>query len=683
MTSEPTPRRILLTAALAYANGPLHIGHMVESIQTDIWARFQRLRGHEVLFVGGDDTHGTATMIRADRDGVSEPEVIETMNALHKADYADMGISYDHYSHTNVDANQELCNEIWAKLREGGHVAEREVKQLFDPEAGTFLADRFVKGTCPKCGEKDQYGDACEKCGATYTPADLKDPYSTLSGAKPELRTAPHLFVELEQFHAFLDEYVESGALQEQVANYLKGFFLGDPLRDWDISRPARYFGFEIPDAPGHFWYVWFTAPIGYIAATKEWCDANGGDLATWWNDEKTEIVHIIGKDIIYFHCLFWPSMLKAAGRTLPSKIQIHGFLTVNGEKMSKSRGTFVKARTYLEHLDPAYLRYYYASKLTSRIDDFDMGLDAFVDKVNSDLVGKVVNLASRTAKFIKDVGLAESYPEDGGLFETAAKAGDELAELYETFEYAEAMKRVMALADRANEFVEREQPWALRKDPEKAEHLQQVCTIALNLFRQLVVYLSPVLPTLAKDVGELFQEPVASWDQAQTPKLGSKLAPFRHLMKRVDPVKVEAMIEAGRESQEDSAPDEPAAAVAASPEWEAEPLAEGCTFDDFMKVDLRVARIASADHVEGAKKLLCLQLDLGGGVTRQVFAGIKSAYDPATLVDRHVVCVANLAPRKMKFGVSEGMVIAAGPGGDDIYLLSPDSGAKPGQRVR
>lgn len=681
MTTETSSRRILLTAALPYANGPLHIGHMVEAIQTDIWARFQRMRGHEVLFVGGDDTHGTATMIRAERDGVSELELIETMNALHKADYADMGVSYDHYAHTNVEANRELCHQIWAKLREGGHIAEREVQQLFDPEAKTFLADRFVKGTCPKCGEKDQYGDACEKCGATYTPADLKDPYSTLSGATPELRTAPHLFVELEQFHAFLDEYVESGALQEQVANYLKGFFLGDPLRDWDISRPARYFGFEIPDAPGHFWYVWFTAPIGYIAATKEWCDGNGSDLATWWDSDDTEVVHVIGKDIIYFHCLFWPSMLKAAGLSLPSKIQIHGFLTVDGEKMSKSRGTFVKARTYLEHLEPAYLRYYFASKLTSRIDDFDMGLDAFVDKVNSDLVGKVVNLASRTAKFIKDVGLAESYPDDGGLFETAARAGAELAELYEGFEYAEAMKRIMALADRANEFVEQEQPWALRKDPAQATRLQEVCTIALNLFRQLVVYLSPVLPKLAQDVGELFQEPVTSWAQSQTPKLGSKLAPFRHLMQRVDPAKVEAMIEAGRESQDESA--EPTPAAATSPEWEAEPLTEGCTFDDFMKIDLRVARIASADHVDGAKKLLCLQLDLGGGVTRQVFAGIKSAYEPESLVDRLVVCVANLAPRKMKFGVSEGMVIAAGPGGEDIYLLSPDSGAKPGQRVR
>ncbi|MDJ0974411.1 MAG: methionine--tRNA ligase [Planctomycetota bacterium] len=676
-------QRILVTAALPYANGHLHIGHMVEFIQTDIWCRFQRLLGHNCIFVHADDTHGTATMIRARQEGRPEVEILADMQAAHMADLADFQVEQVHYGSTNSEANRALCHEFWAAFREQGLVAERDVEQLFDPEAGMFLADRFVKGTCPRCGEPDQYGDHCEQCNATYSPSELVNPYSTLTGAKPELRTSKHLFVQIHQLQDFLTEWVDANDhLQDEVANYLKGFFLGEPLKEWDISRPAPYFGFEIPDAPGQFWYVWFDAPIGYVSSTKEWCDKTGEDFDTWWRSPDTRIVHVIGKDIIYFHCLFWPAMLKTAGFRLPERVQIHGMLTVDGAKMSKSRGTFVLARTYLEHLDPAYLRYFYASKLTNTLDDFDLGLEEFVNKINSDLVGKVVNLASRTAKFVKGVGLSAAYPDDGGLFEAAATEGDAIRDAYEGFEYAQAMRRIMALADRANEYVEAEAPWALKKDPEKAEALQDVCTVALNLFRQLVIYLAPVLPRLAAQVGELLGAPIERWDESRTPLVGTPVAKFKHLMQRVDPEKVKAMIEDSREAQAASETAAPTAAADDGAALAAEPIADECTYDDFMKIDLRVARVAKAEHVDGAKKLLKLTLSLGGDETRTVFAGIKSAYQPEQLEGRLVVCVANLAPRKMKFGVSEGMVVAAGPGGQDVFLLSPDSGAVPGQRV-
>ena len=671
-------RRILVTAALPYANGPIHIGHLVEYIQTDIWVRFQRLQGNRVIFICADDTHGTAIMIRARQEGRREEDLIAEIQQQHVDDFTGFGIEFDNYGSTNSPENRELCARFWKSLREAGLVVEKNVTQLFDPEAGTFLADRFVRGTCPKCGKTDQPGDSCQ-CGHTYTPADLIDPVSALSGATPELRDCDHLFVELEQLHGFLEEWSQSGEhLQSEVSNYLRGHFLNEPLRDWDISRPSPYFGFEIPDSPGNYWYVWFDAPIGYVASTQQWCDKNNEQLADWWQNPDTEIHHFIGKDITYFHTLFWPGMLKTVGFQLPTKVHIHGFLTVGGEKMSKSTGTFVQASTYLKHLDPDHLRYYYASKLGSRLDDLDLSLDEFVNKVNADLVGKVVNLASRTARFVTGIGLSDQYPDDGGLFERATGAGAEIADAYENCDYNRAMRLIMELADRANPYVESNEPWKLKDDPEKTQRLQDICTVALNLFRQLAIYLSPVLPRLAEQAGELLGDPIISWDQSTRPLVGRSVNKFKHMMKRVEGKDLDAMIEDSK--QADLAETE--STGGGSSQLEAEPLAEEITIDDFAKVDLRVALVEAAEDVPEARKLLKLTLSLGGDQRRIVFAGIKEAYDPSDLVGRRVVMVANLAPRKMKFGLSEGMVVASGPGGEDVFLLSADDGALPGQRV-
>ncbi|MDA1193827.1 MAG: methionine--tRNA ligase [Planctomycetota bacterium] len=676
------PRKILVTAALPYANGHLHIGHMLEHIQTDIWVRFQRLRGHEVLAVCADDTHGTATMIRSRQEGRPAEEILAEMNAAHQRDLRGFGVEYDHYGSTHSEANRALCHEVWAALRAADLVVEREVTQLFDPVEGTFLADRFVKGTCPRCKSPDQYGDHCDSCNSTYTPADLIDPVSALSGAKPEIRTAMHLFVRIAKLQEFLATWTQTeGRLQPEVANYLQGAFLGEELWDWDVSRPEPYFGFEIPDAPGNYWYVWFDAPIGYMAATQEWCAEHGQSFDAWWRNPDTEIRHFIGKDIIYFHCLFWPAMVKTAGFTLPDRVQIHGMLHVDGGKMSKSKGTRVAAAAYLEHLDPAYIRYYYASKLGNTLSDMDMGTDDLIAKINSDLVGKVVNLASRTSRFVAGMGLASNYPEDGGLFAAAAAAGESVAADYENCDYAKAMKTIMALADRANEYVEAAQPWALKRDPDRVQELQDVCSIALNLFRQIVVYLAPVLPTLAEQAGALLGRPIVSFDEAQTPLVGTPVGKFEHMIQRVDGDAVLRVLEASKETAPSGVPAQAATDDGAA--LAAEPIGPQCTFDDFSRVDLRVARVLQAEHVDGARKLLKLTLGLGGDERRQVFAGIKSAYEPEALVGRLVVCVANLAAREMKFGTSEGMVIAAGPGGQDIFLLSPDQGAVPGQRVR
>ena len=683
---------LLVTAALPYANGHIHLGHLVEYIQTDIWVRFQRLSGRRCIFICADDTHGTAIMIRARQEGRSETEVIADMQAAHERDFAGFDISFDHYGSTNSPENLELCSQIWNSLRQAGLVVEDDVEQLFDPVAGTFLADRFVKGTCPSCKTVDQYGDNCSKCGATYSPADLINPTSTLSGATPIKKTAKHLFVRLEALHEFLDSWTQSGEhLQSEIANYLKGHFLGNPLRDWDISRPAPYFGFEIPDSPGNYWYVWFDAPIGYIASTLQWCKKNNETLADWWQSDKTEIHHFIGKDITYFHTLFWPGVLKSAGFSLPKFVHIHGFLTVDGEKMAKSKGTQVQAATYLKHLDPAFLRYFYASKLGPRLDDIDLNLTEFANKVNSDLVGKVVNLASRTARFIETVGLAPAYPHDGGLFASAAAAGEKIAQAYEQVDYARAMRMIMEIADQANAFVENTAPWTLKKDPTQQIRLQEVCTIVLNLFRQLCVYLAPVLPKLADQCGQLLQSPIQHWSDSQTPLVNSPISKFEHLLQRLLPEKVQAMID---ESKVETTPAESTpnatttdATTSTTPQdsgdaLAAEPMAPVCTIDDFTKVDLRVARIVKAEEVPEAKKLVKLTVSLGGDNTRTVFAGIKAAYTLQQLEGRLVVIVANLQPRQMKFGLSEGMVTAAGPGGTEVFLLGVDSGAVPGQRV-
>jgi len=672
-------KRFLVTSALPYANGHIHIGHLVEYIQTDIWVRYQKLRGRRCIYICADDTHGAAIMIRARQEGISEEQLVAAMQKAHEADFAGFEIEFDHYGSTNSAETRALCEEIWSALRRAGLVEEREVAQLYDAKVGAFLADRFVKGVCPRCKSPNQYGDSCDRCGAHYSPTELIDPQSTLSGERPEIRRAKHLFVNIEKLHDFLEEWTQSGEhLQTEMANYLKGHFLNEPLREWDVSRPAPYFGFEIPDCPGNYWYVWFDAPIGYIAATKQWCDRHGEKPADWWRSPETEIHHFIGKDIVYFHALFWPAMLRTAGFSLPEKIHVHGFLTVGGEKMSKSKGTFIRAATYLKHLDPAYLRYYYASKLTSRAEDIDLNLEEFVSKVNADMVGNVVNLASRTARFLEGEKLAETYPEDSGLFAQAAADGQAIAEAYEVGDFARAMRLILAAGDRANQFIEQQAPWKLAKDPTCREQLRQVCTIGLNLFRQLAVYLAPVLPRLARQTGELLGEPITSWEQAQRPLLGAKIGNFQHMMQRVDRKKVESMIA-------ESAAEEDASSVSPPDDdgpLQAEPLSETISFEEFAKVDLRVARVVAAEDVPGAQKLLKLTLSLGGEHRRTVFAGIKGVYRPEELVGRLLICVANLAPRKMKFGLSEGMIVAAGGGEGEIYLLAPDPGAKPGQRV-
>jgi len=678
-----TKRRILVTSALPYANGPIHLGHLVEYLQTDIWVRFQRLRGHRVIYLCADDTHGTAIMISAQKEAITEEELIARMHQAHLDDFGRFYIEFDNYGSTHSEENRELCGRIWVALRQSGLVREQEVAQLYDPVKGLFLADRFVKGTCPKCGAADQYGDNCERCSHTYAATELIDPVSTLSGTRPEVRKAVHLFVQIEKLHDFLDDWTQSNDhLQPEIANYLKGHYLGEPLWPWDISRPAPYFGFEIPDSPGNYWYVWFDAPIGYIASTLQWCKRHGERLEDWWQSPQTEIHHFIGKDITRFHTLFWPAMLKTAGLSLPRQIHIHGFLTVNGEKMSKSRGTFVRAATYLEQLDPAYLRYYYAAKLTGGVEDIDMNLDEFVTKVNADLVGNVVNLAARTARFAEKCGLAAEYPDDGGLFAQAAADGDTIAAAYEACDTNRAMRLVLAAGDRANQFIDRAAPWALAKDPQKQRQLQDVCTIGLNLFRQLAVYLAPVLPRLAEQTGQLLHEPIQSWDQSKQPLVGKPVQRYQHMMVRVRREQVDAMIEASKDKEPAMSESAPAPHDSDEP-LKAEPLVESpVSIDELMKADLRIARVVTCEDVPGADKLLKLTVSLGGNVRRTVFAGIKTAYKPEQLVGRLVVLAANLAPRKMKFGVSEGMVLASGPGGRDIFLLSPDPGAKPGQRV-
>ncbi len=686
--------RILVTSALPYANGPIHLGHLVEYIQTDVWVRFQKLHGRPCIYICADDTHGTAIMMRARKEGVGEEELIARMQREHLLDFTAFQIEFDNYGSTHSPENRAFCDEIWRALRREGLVSEREVQQLYDPAAGTFLADRFVKGTCPKCKEPDQYGDSCVKCDSHYDATDLIDPKSTLTGATPEVRAAKHLFVNIERLHGFLNDWATgSGALQPEIANYLQGHFLQDPLHDWDISRPAPYFGFEIPDSPGNYWYVWFDAPIGYIASTKQWCERNGEKIDDWWRCSDTNIHHFIGKDITYFHTLFWPAMLKTAGFSLPKKVHIHGFLTVNGKKMSKRDGTFVKAATYLDHLDPAFLRYYYASKLGGNVEDLDLNLDEFLTKVNADVVGKFVNIGSRTANFVRKSGLAAIYPEDGGLFAQAAKDGAEIAAAYEACDFARAMRHIMSAADRANKFIDENAPWNL-KGPEQAARQLDVCTIGLNLFRQLAVYLAPVLPKMARDIGEFFGEAIASWRQSQAPLVGVKVGKFQHLVQRVDAKKVEAMIAASAEPEDagegrvgqgslsDRRPTTPGSgATDDDAPLKAEPLSAECTLDDFVKTDLRVCRVLYAEEVPEAKKLLKLTISLGGDNTRTVFAGIKGFYKPEDLVGKLFICIANLAPRKMKFGVSEGMMLAAG-GEGEAHLLVPDEGAKPGQRV-
>ena len=680
------PRKILVTSALPYANGSIHLGHMLEYIQTDMWVRFQKHRGNQCTYVCADDAHGSAIMLRAEKEGITPEQLIANVQAEHSADFAEFLVDFDNFHSTHAEENRELSSAIYIKLREAGHIATRSITQYFDPEKKMFLADRFIKGTCPKCSAEDQYGDNCEKCGATYAPTDLKNPKSAISGATPVLKDSEHFFFKLPDFDAMLKSWTRSGALQDAVANKIAEW-LDAGLQQWDISRDAPYFGFEIPDAPGKYFYVWLDAPIGYMASFKNLC-ARRPDLdfdAYWAKDSTAELYHFIGKDIVNFHALFWPAMLEGAGYRKPTAINVHGYLTVNGQKMSKSRGTFIKARTYLDHLSPEYLRYYYASKLGRGVDDLDLNLEDFVQKVNSDLVGKVVNIASRCAGFIQkgNAGVLIEGNAAPELTDAFLEAAPSIAEAYEARDFARAMREIMGLADRANAWIAEKAPWAMAKVDGKQDEVQAVCALGINLFRQLIIFLKPVLPMLAADAEAFLNVEPLKWDDHRALLANHQLNAFKPLMTRIDPVKVQAMTDASKEDLAASQTDTGAQAPQGNGELVKEPLAAEIDFDAFAAVDLRVALIVKAEAVEGADKLLRLTLDIGDE-QRNVFSGIKSAYpNPGELEGRLTMMIANLKPRKMRFGMSEGMVMAAGPGGEEIYLLSPDSGAKPGQRIK
>lgn len=687
------PRKLLVTSALPYANGDIHLGHLVEYIQTDIWVRFQKMQGHEAHYVCADDTHGTAIMLRADKEGITPEQLIDRVWHAHKRDFDGFHVGFDNYYSTHSEENRELAGGIYRKLREAGLIEVRAIEQYFDPVKEMFLPDRFIKGTCPKCGAQDQYGDNCEACGTTYSPTDLKDPYSVVSGAKPIRKTSDHYFFKLGKKEAFLKQWTQSGTLQNEAANKMAEWFAAG-LADWDISRDAPYFGFEIPDAPGKYFYVWLDAPVGYMASFKKYCADNKLDFDAWWQaGSDTELYHFIGKDILYFHALFWPAMLEASGHRTPTRVFAHGFLTVNGQKMSKSRGTFITAQSYLDTgLNPEWLRYYFAAKLSDDMSDIDLNLEDFAARVNSDLVGKFVNIASRSAGFVSKRfdGKLAACPANPAIQALQDKAA-EIAGYFDGREYSKAVREIMALADLANQYVNDEKPWEIAKQAGQEARLHEACTVALNLFRLLALYLKPVLPKLAQSVeGFLNIAPLAWSDSQRLLPAGHAIQPYSHLMTRVEMKQIDALVEANKQTLE--TPPAPARHAEAQVHQENKAVTEEAketnfiNIDDFSKIDLRIARIAHAEHVEGADKLLKLTLDLGALGTRQVFAGIKSAYAPEALVGRLTVMVANLAPRKMKFGLSEGMVLAASdPEGQTagLFILSPDSGAVPGMKVK
>jgi methionyl-tRNA synthetase len=671
-------RKILVTSALPYANAPLHIGHIVEYTQTDIWARFQKMRGNECWYICADDAHGTPIMLHARQKGISPEELVQRMSEEHQADFRDFRIGFDNYHSTHSEENRALASLIYERNLAAGHITSRTITQLYDPEEGMFLPDRFIKGECPKCGAPDQYGDNCEACGATYSPTELKNPYSVVSGAKPVEKETEHYFFKLADFEDMLKQWTRGGHLQPEVANKLDEWFEAG-LREWDISRDAPYFGFEIPGHPGKYFYVWLDAPIGYMASFRNFCDKQGLDFDEYWAEgSDTELYHFIGKDIIYFHALFWPAMLHGAGFRKPTTIHAHGFLTVNGQKMSKSRGSFIKARTYLDHLNPEYLRYYFAAKLGAGVDDIDLNLEDFVQRVNADLVGKVVNIASRCAGFISKRfgGKLSAELSEPELFQQFTDASESIAAHYEKREFSRAVREIMALADKANQYIDEKQPWVVAREEGREQELRDICSMGINLFRVLMAYLRPILPGTAESAETFLNIPPLQWRDITTPLLDHEINKFKPLMTRVDPKKVEAMVEASKEDMQ-AKPQKSAPAKAKQ-----DAIADTIEFDDFAKVDLRVARIVKAEAVEGADKLLALTVDLGGE-TRNIFAGIKAAYKPEELEGRLTVVVANLAPRKMRFGVSEGMVLAAGPGGKDIFLLNPDEGAEPGMKIK
>jgi len=674
-------RQILVTAALPYANGPLHIGHMLEHIQTDIWVRYQRLAGNQCVWAWADDAHGTPIMLKAQAEGITPEALIERVKASHEADIQDFLLSPDVFHTTHSPENKELAELIYNRLNDGGHIVKRTIKQLYDEQESMFLPDRYVKGECPNCGTADQYGDNCESCSATYDATELKNPISQVSGKPPVTKDSEQHFFALSQFTEMLKGWTTSGTLQPEVANKLKEW-LDSGLQDWDISRNAPYFGFEIPNAPGKYFYVWLDAPIGYIAAHKHLGDKNGFDfMETWKSDSEHEIYHFIGKDIANFHCLFWPAMLENSGLKKPNGVFCHGFLTVDGAKMSKSRGTSIKARTYLDHLNPEYLRYYFAAKLTGSVTDLNLNLEDFVTRVNADLVGKVVNIASRCAGFITkkfDGQLSANYPaSEQHDYDHMIDAREVILDYYEQREFGKAMREIMLLAEHANTYINDAEPWVKIKQEENQQAVQDICTVGLNYFRIIMTFLSPVLPELAKKTGEFLNTDI-SLDALQQPLVAHGINPYKPLMMRIEDKQVKAVLEATKE--EGGAESSSGAANAAAAGLE--PIMDTIEIDDFAKLDFRIARIVNAEAVEGADKLLQLTLDIGLE-QRNVFAGIKSAYEPADLIGRHTVMIANLKPRKMRFGMSEGMVLAAGPGGKDLFVLSPDDGAAPGMRVK
>ena len=677
-------RKILVTSALPYANGDIHLGHLMEAIQTDIWVRLQKLRGHDCVWVCADDAHGTAIMLSAEAQGITPQQLIDHVNQQHQKDFAEFLIGYDNFYTTHSEENRHFSESMYKAMDANGHIKRRAIKQLFDPEKNLFLADRYIVGTCPKCKTEDQYGDNCEACGSTYSPSELINPRSAISGAVPVEKESEHFFFDLPAFKGMLQQWTRSGALQDQVANKLSEW-LDEELQQWDISRDAPYFGFEIPGAPGKYFYVWVDAPIGYMASFKHYCDREGVDFDSYWQtDSDAELYHFIGKDIINFHTLFWPAVLTSSGYRTPTAVFAHGFLTVDGTKMSKSRGTFVNARTYLDHLNPEYLRYYLAAKLSAGIDDLDLNLEDFALRVNSDLVGKVVNIASRCASFINkgfDGRLAEQ-PDNLELLQGIQSIKAEVTAHFENREYGKAIRLIMAQADKANQYINDKEPWVIAKTDKQSAELQAICSTGINAFRLLLCYLKPVLPAMTEKAEAFLNIEPLQWDDVDYLLTGHRLNKFQPLITRVETDKIQAMIDATQKAyaaqQEKVASKAAAAATGFEPE---------IGFDDFAKIDLRVARILEAEHVEGADKLLALKLDLGPDqngdtITRQVFSGIKSAYQPAELVGKLTVAVANLQPRKMKFGLSEGMILAAGPGGKEIWLIAPDTGAEPGLRV-
>lgn len=670
-------RNILVTSALPYANGPIHIGHLVEYIQTDIWVRFQRMCGNDCIYICADDAHGTPIMLKAQQEGITPEQLISQVSTEHQKDFSDFHIKFDNYHSTHSEENRVHATRIYERLKKNGHITTKTVVDLYDPQDKVFLPDRFVKGECPKCYAKDQYGDNCEVCGSTYTPADLINPYSSLSGTTPVKKENLHYFFTLNNFRDVLHDWIENEPLQPEITNKLKEWFQAG-LKDWDISRDAPYFGFEIPDAPGKYFYVWLDAPVGYMASLQQYCDRTGKEFDAYWNvDSEHEVYHFIGKDIAYFHMLFWPAMLHGANYRIPTAVYCHGFLTVDGQKMSKSRGTFIKARTCLDYLNPEYLRYYFAAKLGPDVSDIDLSLNDFQQRVNSDVVGKLVNIASRCSGFIHkyfEGKLTSVFIEgDQDIFDEAVKKNEYIQHLYESRNYSQAMRAIMNHADAANQVIDAHKPWELVKKEAKRDQVHQVCSFGLNMYRLLIGYLKPVMPELAKK-SEAFLNTETCWDDLASGRPlpeGHRINTFKPLITRIEKEAIDKMIEDSRQDKPPTAPD---------------PINDEITFDDFTKLDFRIAKIIQAEHVEEADKLLKLTLDLGeptGNVQRTVLAGIKSAYAPEDIEGRLTVVVANLAPRKMRFGTSEGMVLAAGPGGKDVFLLRPDSGATPGMRVK